>query len=231
MIEWAHVVLSYLPFGIFLLVYTCVAAVYIKSEKKDSALTEHDRVFVTLLFGGVANYLIFIALLKSVLQFIVWSQQGGFGMLLLSLPLKESLGGGPLVALTAPFFGDHGYFLFYILTRFWSHALLSLLLGFLVISVLSISKRLMPQAFSWLEIGVAGILVLLLGWELFVPFIVFSLSMLLTWAVVRAVGRREAYVSLGYALLLAAPLVLVLSSSRVLPYVESLFPIFNLHLR
>ena len=153
-----------LPTIFELLLFTGAIFVYFFAKRKE---------FVAKCFigGGVVFYL-FYPFLLSVLQYLKWAADSTLGKAFLTLPLDPAT---PCPEWLRPLFmHEHGYFLFYILGRFWLHAVLAFVGAFLFYLLLQMIRRAKPYTIDPLESLIGFILALALGWPGILIFILLT---------------------------------------------------------
>jgi hypothetical protein len=163
-----------------------------------------------LLIWIMAGFNLFLALAKSILQYLVWNQ-GGVTHTLVNLPLEK---------LKLNWFSDlpiftgysHGYFLFYIWNNFWRDALLSIIAALIAYGIFLLLRRYRKSLFLDRESEFGLLLALLVGW----PAILFFLPLTLITAVFFSIGnwfyKREAMVALFWPLAVSAAIMLFFSA-------------------
>lgn len=103
-----------------------------------------------------------------------------------------------------------GYFLLYILNRFWAEAVLSILLSWLFYKFLVFLKKYRARFFGEGETEIGFLAALFSGWPGFTVFIALVFVLVALVSVVRNIFMKEKYTTLGPFFLLAAAAVLAL---------------------
>jgi len=132
--------------------------------------------------GGGIGFYIFYPLLLSLLQYVTWAADPNLGTSFLTLPLDPAT---PCPEWLRPLFvEEHGYFLFYVLGRFWLRAVLGLSTAFLFYFFLQAVMRAKPHALLPVESLIALMLALAAGWPLVLIFILLTFVFIVLHSVV-----------------------------------------------
>lgn len=157
------------------------------------------------------------ALFQTIAQYLVW-RGNEFTRLLLTLPLELGEQASVFVKYSPFFTGSKGYFVFYVLSRFWVNAILSLAVAWLFWRFLKFLKNKNERFFEEGETSLGFLCALIVGWPGFIAFVPLLFGSVIFLSIWRKVFYKESYTTLGPVFLLAAALWLVFN-----PYFTGLF--------
>jgi hypothetical protein len=151
-----------------------------------------------------------LALVKSILQYLVWNS-GGITQSLLNLPLKK-LDFGWFENL--PIFTDfsHGYFVYYIWNHFWKEAILSIAAAIGVYIIFLLLRKYKSRLISIHESELGFLFCLLVGWPQIILFLPLVLFLSVVYSILNWFYKREAFCSLFLPFAVSAGIMLVFSA-------------------
>lgn len=151
-----------------------------------------------------------IGFILSTLQYLVWKTSAmGTVFAQAALPEETPL---PAVLESARFLFEyqHGYFVFYSLTRFFSGAVALFFVIGLFILLLTLIKNKIPNSFKEHDIWIVAFSCSVVGWPHVIVFIPTAFVLLTLWAIVLVLLKKknDVYLSGGF-ILLTIPFLLV----------------------
>lgn len=212
--NFAHL-LSYWSFG--------CAALYILLLLLKTLRPEMVRVRYGVLHGGYVVVKVIYGLLLSLGQYVHWAGNP-FTKPLTTLPLPTDVPLPGMYRLFHPLLElPHGYFLDYMLSRYWFSFLWGLLAALLVLGLLRMLRRARPHLLSILDINVFFAGGLLLSWPSVLLFILIVFGIFFVHvciATARGAGRVPLYPSVIFALIIT--LVFGERLAGFLPFIDIL---------
>jgi hypothetical protein len=197
MIKVLSLILNYFPLVVVPVVFILAVLFFWKKKK-----------FFFLIWVMVGFHL-GLALIKSILQYLVWNQ-GGMMKIALNLPLeKMKLGWFENLPIFTNY--SHGYFSYYIWNHFWKEAVLSVVaaaLGYFIFRVLQKYKK---NIFLERESEFGFLIMLIVGWPQILMFIPLVLLVAVIFSVVNWFRKHEASCSLFLPLAVSAAIMLIFS--------------------
>lgn len=160
---------------------------------------------------SVIGFRVLLNLVQSITQYIVWSRDG-LGRVFLTLPLDEA---SPSILNNLPwiFHQPKGYYLYYILSRFWQDTLIIILVAFFIWLLLRLVKNYKPAFFLPQDLPLVFLASLILGW----PNLILLVPLVLILAVVlylfEIILKRQLYSALGLLVLIALVVIFFCGNS------------------
>lgn len=164
-----------------------------------------DKIGFHKLIRGTIALKIGYAVAQTIAQYSVWSQNE-LTRIFLQSPSTDIFG----------FKG--GYFVFYVLNRFWGGMVLGMLIAWIFYKLLLYLKKYEARFLAAGEAELGFLTVLLVGWPDFTLFLPFFMAITVVISLVRQVFWKEKYTTLGTPMLLAASFILAFE-----PYFTGLF--------
>jgi len=171
-------------------------------NKKNFSEKETITILSKKIFYGLTYYYIFLSVILSIGQYLVWN----------SNPMTKSFLNSPIGHnVSAPIFksisfianSSFGYFSYYIIGRIWIGTFLSILSALIFWYFLRILKKYNNRFFEDGEVELGGVCVLILGWPNFVIFIPLVFLSVIFISLFKMVFLKEKFTTLGYPFLLA----------------------------
>ena len=160
--------------------------------------------FKKLARGAIALKIAY-ALSETVAQYMVWSGTD-FTKIFLTSPSSDI------------FNFKGGFFLFYVLNRFWGGMVLGILIAWLFYKSLLYLKKYNERFLAKGEAELGFLAALLMGWPDFTLFLPMFLVLMIFISLARQVISKEKYTTLGLPMLIAASAILAFE-----PYFTRLF--------
>ena len=151
-----------------------------------------------------------LALIKSILQYLIWNV-GGLTQTLVNLPLKKlNLGWFENLPIFTDF--SHGYFAYYIWNHFWQEAFLSIIAAAAVYGIFLLLRNYKSRLISLHECEFGFLLCLLVGWPQIIIFLPLMLVVAVFYSIFNWFYRREAFCSLFLPFTVSAAIMLIFST-------------------
>jgi hypothetical protein len=169
----------------------------------------------TLLWSAVGFRIVY-AIMLTVGQYYKWSgneltQIFTTKPIGTDIPIYDTLKHIPFLT------GEGGYFIFYAWGRFWMNVVLSLVCAYLVYLFLKVLKKHKERFFLEGEVGLAGMLAVVVGWPYVTIFLPFAFLSVVLVSIFNLVVKKEAYTTVGIPFLVATVLTLLLGRIIFLP--------------
>lgn len=149
------------------------------------------------------SFLILFAIGLSFGQYYIWEQNELTRYLNQNGLDRETF--QPILKIAYPLFaGEHGYFLFYALTRFWQPLVLTMLSAGIFYWFLKLLGRYRENFFEPYEFKLALLLVLLVGWPNFLVFLALTFLIAVMVAAIRLKFPEKLPVQLTWPMLISA---------------------------
>jgi hypothetical protein len=144
----------------------------------------------------------FLAIYKSVMQYIVWDQSQ-LSRLLLHLPLSQNVPGW-LAGLPIFTKFSSGYFAFYVWNHFWAETLILIAVAWGVYILLKLLKKFNPRLIADQEAELGWLMSLVVGWPQIILLLPLAMLLGLILSVARRFYGREIYTTIGWPLIISA---------------------------
>ncbi|MEK9154948.1 MAG: hypothetical protein AAB596_02675 [Patescibacteria group bacterium] len=172
-----------------------------------------EKILKSLILYSVIFYAAYAAIL-TLGQYYIWSQSE-FGRTLLNSPLNDK----SLVDVLAKFswLADNslGYFIFYSYGRFWLEILISVALAAGFYLFLKLLKKHNDRFFENGETELGFLTALIVGWPKFIIFLPLIFVFVILVSIFRRVYFKEFYTTLGWPMLWAALITLIIGNTLI----------------
>lgn len=209
------IVLTYLPIVFFWTIFLAVVYRYFYNFRQSPINWTLDY---KKLITGLLGFRIFYALLLTINQYYIWSQNQ-FTQLLLNSPLGQAIPNSgifnKICQLSIVNCQKSGYFIFYSYGRFWLNVFIAIGVAFVFYLFLKFLKKYQERFFEEGETELGFLAALIVGWPNFVVFLPLVFVSVVLISLFRRLVLKEVYTTLGWPFILAVLIMLVFGDQLI----------------
>ena len=197
-----------LRYGLQIFLWVVFALAVFFYMTKSRRYPEKTEKFFSVLIAAAITGRLLDAAIKTIAQYYLWS-----GDALTQPFLNAGLNSEIPVFLNklTLFQSSGGYFLFYILMRFWLSVFVSIAVALLFGALLGILKKRRERFFDVGEIKLGMLAAFLVGWPNFTIFLPIVFGSIVIISVIRLIVFKIKYTTLGFPFILACGATFILS--------------------